>query len=195
MRKPPSNTIYCVGGGPSLKGFTWNKLAGRRVIAVNRAYETCPNAEAVYFSDLRFWLWHRDGLLAHKGRLITGAKHVSHPRVETWLLTGKSGLELSNGKLKSGNNSGYAAMNLAVHLKARRIILLGYDMRFLDGKCHWHSGHIVQMQERVFDNMIPYFDTLGSALAVLNIEVINASPDSALETFEKCDINDPAIWQ
>ena len=53
----------------------------------------------------------------------------------------KFGLESARDTLAHGNNSGYAAINLAVHLGAARIVLLGYDMGN-DGKVsHFHEGY------------------------------------------------------
>ena len=40
-----------------------------------------------------------------------------------------------------GQNSGYQAVGLAYHLKADRIILIGFDMQRTGGKSHWHGDH------------------------------------------------------
>ena len=48
---------FVVGGGPSLRGFDWDRLAGERVIAVNRAYEVLPKA-IICSMDLGFWKLH-----------------------------------------------------------------------------------------------------------------------------------------
>jgi len=178
------STIYIVAGGPSLRGYDWYKLKDRRVIAVNRSYEMLPWAEVIYFSDLRFFEWHREALLAHKGRKITGSR-LEHPKVERYRLTGQKGLDLTPGCLRSGNNSGYAAINLAVHLGARSIMLLGFDMCFDKSGTHWHDGYTVLNRERQFSKMLPFFDSLPPYLKTIGVTVVNACIDSRLDVFEK----------
>jgi len=183
--------IFIVAGGPSLRGYNWNRLKGKRVIAVNRAYETIPWAEVIYFSDLRFFEWHENALLNHKAKKITGSR-LEHPDVERYKITGQKGLDLKPGHLKSGNNSGYAAINLAIHLKAKIIILLGFDMQFDEQGTHWHNGHKIANRERQFSKMIPYFDSIKPALDEAGITVINACINSRIEVFPKVPLEHSA---
>lgn len=187
-----SKPWYIVGGGPSLKGFDWDRLDGRRVIAVNRAFAVLPRAEIVYFTDGRIWEVYRANILDHRGKLVTGAakKHVDHPRVENYRLTGLLGLDRTPGHLRHGNNSGHAALNLAYHLSARRIYLLGFDMIYTDGASHWHEGYPWLHRERVFDKMTPHFGAIAAELAAEGIHVWNANPDSNLAAFPFCSHED-----
>lgn len=187
-------TIYVVAGGPSLINFDWPKLDDKRVIVVNRAFQKLPNAEVVYFSDVRFFNMYETELLKHDATLISGSR-LDHASVEKYSLTGIKGLDLTPGCLRSGNNSGYAAINLAVHKFAKRIILLGFDMKFSNDHHHWHDGYHMKgnqlvERERKFSKMIPYFKYLVEPLNDLGIEIINACPDSALEAFPKATINE-----
>lgn len=44
--------------------------------------------------------------------------------------------------MKTFRNSGAAAIVYAItHLKAREVLLLGYDCSFWHGKKHWHADH------------------------------------------------------
>ncbi len=183
--------FYLVAGGPSLRGFDWSFLIGKRCIAINRSFERLPDA-VLYFTDRRFWDWHREAIVAHPGRKITGAsvKHVCHPTVENWILTGARGLDTTYGQIRHGNNGGYAAINVAYHLGARRMYLLGYDFRYDDERSHWHEGHPTLHRERVFDKMLPHFPFLASELAERGVEVYNVNPDSALRAFPFCTLED-----
>ena len=187
-----SEPWYIVGGGPSLRGFDWDRLRDRHVIAVNRAYEVLSKADVVYFTDPRFWERHQTNLLDHVGRLVTGAskKRVDHPRVENWRLTGLCGLDRTPGCLRHGNNSGHAALNLAYHLGAKRIYLLGFDMAYGDGVSHWHGGHPHLHRERVFDKMLPFFEDIAAELEAEGIRVWNANPASRLRAFPFCTFQD-----
>ncbi|MCK5640805.1 MAG: hypothetical protein KAJ19_08410, partial [Gammaproteobacteria bacterium] len=157
MFEEQMNTIYIIGGGPSLIGFDWALLAGKSCIAVNKAYQVI-DADYIYFSDLRFWLAHQKELRDTRATKITGAK-VEDSCLINFTFTGMKGLETKPNQIRSGNNSGYAAMNVAYHLGATRIILLGFDMKFKNDKSHWHEGHEVENMERTYNKMLPYFET------------------------------------
>jgi len=194
-------TWYIVAGGPSLLGFDWRALDDRCAIAVNRAFEKLPLAKVVYFTDHEFWKWHSESLRSHRGRLITGAanRHVDDPLVENWGLTGPSGLETRSERLRHGNSSGYAAINVAYHLGARRIYLLGYDFKYHTAasakpgsitRSHWHTHHPRLHRERVFEKMLPHFPALARELASRGVLVWNANPDSALRVFPFCTVGE-----
>lgn len=182
--------FYIVGGGPSLLGFDWSCLKDKRVIAVNRSFEVLPDAECVYFSDLRFWDWHKDSLVKHRAKKISGIRRMSHEAIETYKITGLTGLDMDPGCLRQGNNSGYGAINLAVHLGAKEIILLGFDMQFSSGRSHWHDGYPVLNAERVFRKMMGFFDTLVEPLKQLDVSVLNANPSSLLTAFPKISLEE-----
>ena len=77
----------------------------------------------------------------------------------------------------------HAALNLAYHMGARNVCLLGLDMRIApDGRTHWHDGHPVgrMRADTLRDKMLPYFDALAEALAEQGMRVVNASPGSAV---------------
>lgn len=188
-----STTFYCVGGGPSLIGFDWSRLQDKRCIAINRAYEVLPDAEFVYFTDRRFYEWHKIHLLQHKGRLLLGNAGDQNydPKVEKYRITGHCGLDTRPGHIRHGNNSGYAAINVAYHLGAKRIVLLGYDMRFAkDGKAHWHDGHPAMNRETSIPKMLMWFPHLVVPLRELRIDVVNANMDSAIECFPKVKLEE-----
>lgn len=181
------NTIYVVAGGPSLTGYDWSKLRDKRVIAVNRSYEVLPYAEIVYFSDKRFFHWHEKGLIAHSAVKVTGAK-LEHPEVDNVSFSGRGGLSTVPGVLRSGNCSGYAAINLAIQMGATSIVLLGFDMKFSAGDSHWHDGHPIPNKERQFKKMLPFFETMLRTSRALNVSIINACPESAITCFQKIQL-------
>jgi len=99
----------------------------------------------------------------------------------------KPGLGL-NGKIHLGGNSGYQAINLAVHLGAKTIILLGYDMKLgNDKKLHWFGNHgngLRNMPHKL-NEWIPKHDELKKDLDKHKIDVVNCTPDSALYQYRK----------
>ena len=182
-------TIYIAGGGSSLKDFNWDLLKDKDVIAVNRAYEKVPDAKWIYFSDLRFWQWNKKHLINHNGKKITGNYRIVHPCVTMLKFTGSEGLETKATGLRTGNNSGFAAINLAYHLGAELIVLLGFDMDAPKGNCHWHNGYPTKNRNN-FKDMLKYFETIAKPLEDLGVEVLNASPDSKINCFNKITLKD-----
>ena len=186
----PGATVACLGGGPSLTVEQLNELRGRaRVIAINDAWRLAPWADALYACDGRWWR-KQDGVRAYAGLKITlsnsAAQVAAWPEIKVLENTGTEGLELSPHGLRTGRNGGYQAINLAVHLGARRILLLGYDMRLsADGRSHWFGDHADwPTRPNIYrDVFLPHFEGLAHALDAIGVAVVNCTPGSALQVF------------
>jgi hypothetical protein len=194
---------FIVAGGPSLLGFDFGRIALEPTIAINRAHEAMPHASVLWWSDVIFWRRNREALLAHhapyKATALYDYQAEDYPPIDLvhcYKFTGCTGFDADPACLRHGNNSSYAAMHLAAHLGARKIILLGVDMRHAEGRSHWHDGYPQPaLQETLEQLMLPYFATLAPALAERKIEVLNASPDSALTVWPRCSIEEGlASW-
>lgn len=184
-------TIYLVGGGPSLKGFDFNKLKGKKVIAINKAFVHIPFADVMYWTDNRFYNWFKAKIHEFKGMKVTNKPKPVADDIINLRDSGRTGLDLDKSSLRHGNNSGYAAINLAVHLGAKKIVLLGYDMGLQGNKSHWHDGYATPANRKVYQNsMMPHFNTLVEPLRNLGIEIWNANPTSNLKCFPKCSLED-----
>lgn len=188
-------TAVCLGGGPSLTVEDVTACSGidvcgvvpnwpLRVIAINDAYKLAPWADALYAADRKWIDWH-DGVPSFSGQKYTIQSNDTTTRPDWMVLrnTGYDGLETEPGGLRTGFNSGYQAINLAVQLGAKRILLLGYDMApAIDGKTHWFGDHPDKVPSP-YDQMRAAFDTLVEPLAALGVDVINCSRHTALLTF------------
>lgn len=185
--------IFIVAGGASLEGFDFERLRGRVVIAINRSHQSVPFAKILYFTDPKCWHWYEDTFRAHRApwKLTShpaNKEPENYPGVLSLARTGARGLDLDPGSVRHGNNSGYAAINVAVHFRPRKIILLGYDMKPTGDRVHHHPEHPVATKPRAFDHMVRYFDGLVEPLSDLGIEVLNTSMDSRLTCFPKVPI-------
>lgn len=152
----------------------------------------------IYFADHRWWEWHRsrDGFKSFKGERIAifdTAGLVDDPSVHLLRNEGTEGLPKERNALHTGQNSGYQALSLAILAGASRIILVGYDMRFKDGRSHWHEDHPVHVGEAVYSFYAKRFNTL---VGVSDAAIINATPDSLIDCFPRGDLEsllpDPA---
>ena len=86
-----------------------------------------------------------------------------------------------------GSNGGFQAINLAVQLGARRILLCGFDCSIEKG-IHFHGRHpaplnnprqaSVDRWRAVLDAQAPFLESRG-------IEVINCAPHSRLTAYRR----------
>lgn len=186
-------TVVCLGTGPSLTREDVDYCRGRaRVIAIKHAIEWAPWADAIYScgGDAGKW-WQRNGdaLAAY-----TGLRYTLDPAAAKWAQvlknTGFLGLETSPDGLRTGKNSGFQAVNLAVHLGAAKIVLLGYDMAPApDGRdhffgAHWHGNSPAYAAFREL------FDTLVEPLQQRCIAIVNASRETRLTVFPRASIEE-----
>lgn len=182
----PNSTIVCIGSGPSLTVEDVNACRGAApVIAINDVVRYAPWADCLYACDRKWWQEHPE--TAAFGGMKYGLQAVrGRPDVLSLDNTGDLGVEVDPTGLRTGKNSGYQAINLAVHFGATRIVLLGYDMqRGASGALHFFGNHHWRRETPPFATFLRYFDTLVEPLRALGIEVVNASRRSALTAFPK----------
>jgi len=180
---------FIIGGGPSLKGFDFERLRGRgRVIAINRVYEFVPFAEVHYFMDNPYYrrLRNEPGWKAFPGIKVylNMSGYVVDGEVVSLRPLGRTGLSgsITTG-LYHGNNSGVGAIGLAHCLGANPIYLLGYDGKRTPGDSHFHSGYNKGMSDAVLARMTKDFDAIAPLLRAAGTHVINLNPDSAIRCF------------
>ena len=197
----PGATFVLFGGGPSLTASAVNACRGRidngrqvRAIAVNDALRLAPWTDVHYFCDDKWWGWHhgKDWYRAFKGLRVTLENPnllKQEPSLKSVQNVGHKGLCAERTGLATGRNGGYQAINLAVHLGAARILLLGYDMHApLVGdkvRTHWFGDHPGNTSPGVYAMMLPNFETLVAPLAKRGVEIVNCTPGSALRCFAR----------
>lgn len=159
------------------------------VIAVNNTIQRAPWADVAYFGDymaIKHYL--------PKLRPLTLAEWVTVDRAaaERWKLTHlkhatPNGISLERVHLNG--NSGAQAINVAAAFGAQRIVLLGFDMREVGGRAHWfgqHPGNLVRVQ--LFPEWLHKFEAIERDARRLGINIVNATPESALQCFPKVDL-------
>lgn len=184
-------TVVCLGTGPSLTQCDVDRCRGQRVIAIKDAHRLAPWADVLFSGDEQWWPTHgpsltfagsRYALVSDEQQAMRNAPYASLLR---W--TGFDGLETSPRGLRSGRQSGYAALNLAVLFGAVKIILLGYDMQAgPDGRVHFFGAHHAYSKKpKPWQQPVSLFETLIEPLATLGVSVINASRQTALTVFPR----------
>ena len=186
---------FVIGGGPSLRGFAWERLRGERVVAVNRGYEGAPWADVLFTMDLRFLTWFRSRLGSFEGPLVFHREHGQE--LEERLLADLArdvfvlerlgehdlGEDLQEG-LGHGANSGYGAAALAYALGARPVYLLGFDLEPDEAgmQAWWHNGYRAN-DASAYPRFRRSFEEL--ARQVPEGSILNASPTSSIRGFPK----------
>lgn len=189
-------SCFIVGGGPSLEnGFDWSLLDGRLTIATNRAHESIKSPSILFSMDRRFVDWILKGkygweatrkyqqakgyrviLSTKKGLLPIGIYRLD-PYKSYALALGAFTFSMRDG-LGHGNNTGYAALNLACCLEANPIYLLGFDMKHTKDRegrerSHWHDGHPVPQKEWRVRKFIPYFENAAPIIRAYGFKIYN----------------------
>lgn len=189
-----------MASGPSLTREDVDYCRGKaRVLVINDNYLLAPWADLHYFCDHRWWEWHRnrkewaafEGLRIKmlvnedEDSEIAGAKFVKNMGWDK----PKRGIYPEPDGLYTGRNSGYQAINLAVHLGVKRMLLLGYDMQAKSSaQSHWFGDHPIPTSWNSYKGWAKNFHALVPDLKARSIEVVNCTPGSAIECFPKMDL-------
>lgn len=158
------------------------------VVAVNRQYETVPNADVLYASDGKFWdvylediyrrgfageLWTQDEVAAKR----YGLRHIMAVRGDY--------LPAEADRITQGSNSGHAAIQLAARFGAKRILLAGFDMK---RGGHNHPDHVAPLGNGNASAWVPRFTPLADTLVAAGVDVINCTVDTALTQFRRATL-------
>lgn len=199
----PGGTVACLATGPSLTRADVDSLRGRvdAVVVVNNAYQLAPWADVLYAADVKWWTWAHDITRHPTFPQFRGLKFAlqdkteNFPGVRQLEITGETGLELARTGLRRGGHSGYQAINVAAHLGAIRILLLGYDMQAGPrGVKHCHPDHPDGSKPN-FQAWLPAYRTLVEPLKARGIRVVNCSRRTAIQCFEQQPLAEALAWR
>lgn len=181
-------TVYVIGGGPSLRGFDWERLRGKRVIATNNSGFRVPWADVMYWADLRWYEWNKDRLSEFKGKyLVTKSRPPKRDDLDIKVIQHRFHGLSHDPSIVAGWCGGSNAINLAYLFGATRIILLGFDMT----GGNFHNEHRVDTIEDFYKaKFIPAIELMAKHLGQAGIEVINANPSSQLKCFPIVNFDD-----
>ncbi len=215
LRLWEGDTAILLGGGASLT-MEQVQLAeagharGVRCVAVNDSYLVAPWADVCFASDSHWYVWQQEGrdkpvlgltaadvrarwesFAGQRCTIQNSGANVTDERVHMLRNREGMGLSVDPQVLVSGRNSGFSALNLSVLAGAKRIILLGFDgAPAADGKTHFHGGHPRQTPTGAYPYYRQAMSKAENALLELGVEVLNASPGSAIESFRKVRLED-----
>lgn len=189
---------------PSAYSPYLSPIHDKHSIGVNAAFMIGDWIDMVFFGDGKFYFQNEKAISAFpKLRVTCNPNLHKRPHVRGVKYVGRDGNHAVGFSSKPGyiswnHNSGAAAMNVAVHMGAKRLFLLGFDMNTDDKRnLHWHSVyadvyHTRRRQEKSlpYHKHLPNFPFVANDAERLGIEIINVSPDSSLEQFPKMNLEE-----
>ena len=192
VERPGFRWSQCIvaATGPSLTAQVAEQCVGQHVVAVNDAYRLLPWAEVLYACDPDWWDVH------HGCPGFAGEKWSSHDpgnNNDKLAIATRYGLRLVGGRdgegfsldpsvINYGSNSGFQAINLAILMGAKRILLVGFDMH-TRGPRHFFGDHPEPLSNYMkFETLVPFFSRAAKLLPP-SIEIVNCTPGSALDCF------------
>lgn len=181
---------FIIGGGPTVLTHNLDRLAGELTIGVNRAYD-------VYYPsilcalDPQFFEWAEDGAFG----IFSEMRYRSYPGTKVWVQVRKdtsvnaSSVYNVENLAKNCNNSGQAAINLAIELGASPIYLIGFDLQ--GNPTNFHDGYPTEASPDAYEAFRESIDRFVPEKAKeYGVEVINLSPDSSLTIFPKANFDE-----
>lgn len=200
--KDKNRPVFILGGGPTmLDCINGNRprLCTSRVLGVNLAYTLgYPLVDACFFGDAKFYWWNKDGIGMFGGMKITRNRGVEHgydsvegqPGLIIVKRGKQHGIDDRKGQISWNASSGGAAINVAYHLGARYITLVGYDMRLVGGEKNWMEHTKEETKRNPYANFLRPFDKIANDAKRLGVRIVNATPGSAITQFPMTTVDE-----
>ncbi|MFA7217792.1 MAG: ATP-grasp fold amidoligase family protein [Dehalococcoidales bacterium] len=172
-------------------------LHDKHVIAVNAAFMIGEWMDMVFFGDSKFFLKFKNQLYTHPKLKVSCAPASQQCPWVKYLSRDKRkprGLTENRETVSWNYNSGGAAMTVAANAGAKRIFLLGFDMKLNDrGDQHFHSvykskrtaANPAKRKNLKFFQHLKSFPEIAQDAKRRGIEVYNVCPDSAILEFPR----------
>jgi hypothetical protein len=200
----PNRVIQSVLNGsasPSVYSPYMEALHDKHVIGINVAFLIGNWIDMVFFGDGNFFLQNFEKLAEFPGLKVScDFKSAKYDWVKNMARDGDKllGLTTKPGHVSWNHSSGAASICVAANAGAKRIILLGFDMKLDDSNLqYWHDlyGKGLEMTERrlmglPFDRHLKGFSVIAADAKARGIEILNASPDSAIKQFPKFTVKE-----
>lgn len=193
-------TVLCLGSGDSLRRLTeaeWSGVvtmqrAGAVVFAINSSIKTARlngcEPDALFFTDTSWFETNEELVRSFPGRVFTVCKiaRAVYDRLERISNELTAPFAVGKTPMRDGRSSGHRAVSIAIMCGARRVVLLGYDMRVdpVSGRSHCHDDYSWPGMGGMFaDEFIPGFDGWYRDALAVGCEIMNATDGTALTEF------------
>jgi hypothetical protein len=197
-----SGTIVCIGTGPSLQRSQIDAAIrkGYRLFGCNNAFQIAPEIELLYAVNLAWWDHYYPAVRDLPCSKWTTNAAASTKYALNWIAERNApGLSDDPEVIHHGHGGGYSLLSLAHRFGAQRVVLLGYDLKYAPdynaaerfpgstprhffGEYPLSMRHWPSAQVRGGEH-VELVELYRSVARQGKLEVINATPDSALDAF------------
>jgi hypothetical protein len=180
---------FIIAGGRSVadQARLIPKLRGR-IIAIKQSVALRPTADVMLLASREDWFVCRDYFRLYRGpRVICRSNYPNMPKGTLYLRRSKEALSRDPEHL-AGLDAGSSAINLAALFGAKEIVVLGMDM--VQGR--WVRSHPTMpvIPDWHFKLHLQGLQRMAPELKRDGIRVINCSPISAVECFERRELRE-----
>lgn len=191
--------VFCLASGPSLTQEVVDKVKGRRTIVVNSSCMLAPWADVLFFTDSGWYEPRREIVKNFAGRVTSMSRTAKRELPDKVLRVKGEGDPAfpprfpphGSPVIAQGRTSGHTAISLAIALGAWDVVMLGYDMRIVDGREHHHNEYSGPRDlEQYARELVPAFAGWNKAARDIGVRILNATPGSAVTEFPFVDLDE-----
>lgn len=183
------DTAIIIGGGPSHTLYPEASYREFRFIATNSASRHVASIaradDILYFSDNSWSERFADLIHGWRGLVVTSNRNTKARLggVVNYLdLTGLTQwMQASPDHVQA--SSGHIAACLAAFMGARRIVLIGFECGSVGGRSHGHNDYTQHDPNAFSERFLPGWTGLAPAFKARGVEVLNATPETAIRDF------------
>lgn len=188
-------TVFIIGGGPSVADVDLSRLRGHHVVVINNSYVTYPDADCLVFTDLRWWTLHRLNVQkTFKGEIITlsPAHKLHHKKVRVVDRQRSSGLSNDPTRMTCWHTTMTTALNLVALRGASRVGVLGLDGKDSNGRAWHHEPHPMKWgrNPKRYSFHGEALQEVVAPLAEMRVQVFNLNPNSTHRMFPFASLDD-----
>lgn len=182
-------TVVIMASGPSMSQEIADQVYASELptIVVNDTYRLAPWADLHYAADSQWWEVNEAEIVKRSNSFpplrVTASlrcRVTSFP-IKKLQQTGTKGFDPNPKYIRTGGNSGYQAVHLAIHTGAAQILLCGYDMQPVGGKHHWFGSHTEHLHDPHYTSYEVWPRRFEAFVGLT--EILNCTPGSAIKCF------------
>ena len=174
------------------------QIHDKNVIGINAAFMFGNWIDILFFGDIDFYRCYTDQLKNFTNLKLTCREELdeynNQPYEDIYVIpkneNKRKGISDDPASISWNLNSGSASISIAANAGAKRIILLGFDMNPIPNNQHWWHRLYQYQDPPQFNRHIQGFEQIKQDADKRGIEILNASPDSAITQFKKINLQD-----
>lgn len=193
-------TVFCLASGPSLTPEIGDRLIERTLCVVNSSWRFAPYADMLFFTDSGWYEPRRAIVRKFPGLVVSMSRTAKRELPDKVLRVqgeGDPAFPVASFPpagapvIRQGRSSGHSAVSALVAMSAATVVLVGFDMRMVDGREHCHSEYSGARDLDIYAReFVPGFAGWNAAALARGTRILNATPGSAVTEFPLVDLDE-----